>query len=288
MSEQDVTNPVAEAEAPELEVADQADAPEAGTEGSEEEAPEGQSEDDLDDLELDGKKYRVPKALIAERMMQADYTRKTQELAEQRRAQEAELQQREQSAQALREDFGKVHALEIQAKAFEAITIDQWSALRVDDPDQYRLLQDQHERVKFDLSRAQQDLTTKEQTRLQEANANRVKAVQEAAAVLTKDIPGWSPDYAGKLATFATQSFGVTMDELRDTTDPRMWKLIHAAYGNDQKAKTNAKVAQQEKVASVTPAAVVKGAAPKPTGLADNLPPDEWLRRRNAQARKRA
>lgn len=288
MSEQDVTNPVAEAEAPELEVADQADAPEAGDEGSEEEAPEGQSEDDLDDLELDGKKYRVPKALIAERMMQADYTRKTQELAEQRRQIDAEHAQREQSAQAFREDIGKVHALETQAAAFQAITTDQWAQLYADDPDQYRQLQGQHERIKLDLDRAKSDLTAKEQTRLQEASASRAKAVQEAATVLTRDIPGWSPDYAGKLATFATQTFGVTMDELRDTTDPRMWKLIHAAYGNDQKAKTNAKVAQQEKVASVTPAAVVKGAASAPTGLADNLSTAEWMRRRNAQAAQRA
>jgi hypothetical protein len=52
--------------------------------------------EDDEELDIDGHKVKLPKSvaekLAAERLMQADYTRKTQELAEQRKAFEAERQ----------------------------------------------------------------------------------------------------------------------------------------------------------------------------------------------------
>ncbi|HJP69560.1 MAG TPA: hypothetical protein VJ846_11715, partial [Sphingomicrobium sp.] len=47
-------------------------------------------EEELEEIERGGKKAKIPSWLKPELMMQADYTRKTQELAEARRAFEAE------------------------------------------------------------------------------------------------------------------------------------------------------------------------------------------------------
>ena len=50
----------------------------------------GDDDDELDEHEHEGKKYKIPRVLKPALMMHADYTQKTQEVAEQRRAVEAE------------------------------------------------------------------------------------------------------------------------------------------------------------------------------------------------------
>ena len=103
---EDATNPVdveddAVLDAPEVDAESYSDdeTPEADADGA---PDEGQPEDDTEEVDWDGAKYRVPKPLKDALLRQADYTRKTQELAEQRRTveqhftsltQQAELQQ---------------------------------------------------------------------------------------------------------------------------------------------------------------------------------------------------
>ena len=54
-----------------------------------EETEEGEGETDTAEVELNGEKYKVPAALKDAFLMQADYTRKTQEVAEVRKTAEA-------------------------------------------------------------------------------------------------------------------------------------------------------------------------------------------------------
>ena len=61
----------------------------------EEQATDDELEDELEGVKLKGKKDALEK-LKAERLMQADYTRKTQEVAEQRKAIEAQRAQVQQ------------------------------------------------------------------------------------------------------------------------------------------------------------------------------------------------
>ena len=86
---EDATNPVdveddAVLDAPEVDAESYSDdeTPEADAEGA---PDEGQPEDDTEEVDWDGAKYRVPKPLKDALLRQADYTRKTQELADQRR-----------------------------------------------------------------------------------------------------------------------------------------------------------------------------------------------------------
>jgi hypothetical protein len=92
MAEEYATNPVegedkAEAILP--------DAQEVDPAGQSDQAPDEEGEaidpaEDGEEIEHEGRKYLVPKALKPLLLMQADYTRKTQEVAEQRRAVMAE------------------------------------------------------------------------------------------------------------------------------------------------------------------------------------------------------
>jgi hypothetical protein len=88
---------------------------------------------------------------------------------------------------------------------------------------------------------------------------------------------------------------GFTAQELSQVTDPRMIKMIHAAFVGTQSQKQT-----QTKQAAAKTAAVAEVAKPLPTvaGRAtekirasdpssDRLSTEEWARRRNEQVRKR-
>ena len=100
---------------------------EAFDEGNQDEAPEPEAEDDDDDewqeIEWKGKQIKVPKGAA---MMQADYTRKTQELAEQRKAVEATLTQATEVSQAERQLEGQFTALQQTISSYEDIDWQTW------------------------------------------------------------------------------------------------------------------------------------------------------------------
>src|SRR6476660_325944 len=68
--------------------ADDSDDDQGDAEGDEDEGSQDDQDedDDSEEVEFGGKKYKLPKDLKPALMMEADYRRKTQELAEQRRS----------------------------------------------------------------------------------------------------------------------------------------------------------------------------------------------------------
>ena len=82
------------------------------------EAPE---EDDSEELEHDGQKYKLPKALKPLLMMQADYTQKTQALAEQRKAFEAEAAQKQQLMQQNIQEVAQIVNIDQQLQQYGAM-----------------------------------------------------------------------------------------------------------------------------------------------------------------------
>ena len=86
MENDDTTNP-AEAEDANIEAEAEVEnnEPELDEHGDPSEA-EAEGDDELVEIERDGKTYKIPAALKPELMMQADYPRKTQELAAERKA----------------------------------------------------------------------------------------------------------------------------------------------------------------------------------------------------------
>jgi hypothetical protein len=303
MSTEDATTPVADdvvSSAPE--VADEATAqgeldtdrmpdPDADPdtpEGEEGEAKPDTGADETEEVELDGAKHRIPKALKGAFLMQADYTRKTQELAQTRQAWEQERAQQTSQIEALTTEIGTVHAYEARIKEFEAID---WDRLRAANPDEWRELRDDYTDAKDKLASARQTLDKRKGELAEQRSNETAKQRQEAAQELAKIIPDWNADTARKIAEHGIKEYGITPDEIREMTDARLWRALNdtrllRAENAALKSK-QAKTAVQAKVQEVTPAAEVKGKA-APTGPTDTNSTAEWMRRRNAQVRKTA
>ncbi|MDE2474677.1 MAG: hypothetical protein KGO48_06495 [Alphaproteobacteria bacterium] len=251
-------------------------------------AAEGQEApaDELEEVEHDGKNYKIPKALKGALLMQADYTRKTQEVAEQRRQHEERVKafDADQRAQAEHlSDFARVVACNDAIAQFEKAD---WPQIRANNPQLYNDLWFQYQQTKESRDKAVLALQQKVAERNSNAQRESAKRVEEARAALARDITDWSPDLAGKLNRFAV-SLGFTPEEVGQVTDPRIVKLLHAAYAGNQAKTMQAASQKAASVESAKPLSTVGGASPtrvKATETAsDKLSTDEWLRRRNAE-----
>ena len=118
------------------------------------------------------------------------------------------------------------------------------------------------------------------------AQQDSARRMEEGRAALAKEIPGWSEDLKARLIGFAA-GYGFSRDELDDLeADPRVARVLHAAFSGSRTAETARKVHSNLAAQQVQPAASVKARGAPPAGLDDRLSPDEWVRRRNAQLRK--
>ena len=266
--------PEVEDVAEELEEQDESEATEEEGDSEEEEA----TEPDLADVEIDGKTYKVPAELKDNFMLRADYTRKTQEVADQRRALETAITEVKQAS----DDELNVRAtiVAVDAALAQYANVD-WNQLEAQDFQaaqshfrNYTMLQQQRTNLDTELSGAVQR---------REAEAQRVTAerLQQGIAELERDIPGWSAAKAVTLMEFGEKQFGFSRQYLENVTDPKFVKLMHTAYVAMQ-AKP-----KQPAQAPAKPAAKVKGGSIPKAGLDDRLSTEEWMRRRNAQANRR-
>jgi hypothetical protein len=249
------------------------------------EAEEEEEEIDLDDdLKLKLPKSQAEKLRLAA-MRQADYTRKTQELAEARKAFEAE---RQSIGQADEQEFNARAAITVLDRQLAQFANVNWNQWQETDPFeaqkafmQFQQLKDARTNSQKFLERAQAERTGRQQ---QET----ARLVQEGAAELARDIPGWSPDLSAKLQDFGAKAYGLSKQDFDNVVDPRAVKLLHAAFQWHQHSETQKKAKTIQKQQEVTPAASVGKGKASPTGLDDRLSTDEWLKRRQAQVRKRA
>ena len=301
--ENDATNPVdveddAVLDAPEVDAESYSDGDtdQAETDGA---PDEGQPEDDTEEVDWDGAKYRVPKPLKDALLRQADYTRKTQELAEQRRTVEQHFQSLTQQAelqQATLEHRVNLRTVEQQLQQFKNTDWSAYSANYGAEATAAAMASwQQYRDAKAELEGA---IAKTESEARQISERTSANAIAQAEQVLSREIEGWSPQLVTTLAGYAAEHFGITPQELRDsvvnpdgTADPRTFKVLarlHKAETELAQLKAQTTKAQQAaKQAAVTPAkAVGQRAGGYKPGLDDSLPMDEWLRRRNAQLAK--
>jgi hypothetical protein len=260
---------------PELDAAAEAGGEDAGVENG----------DDTFDLELDGQVHNLPAALKGAFLRQADYTRKTQELAHHRRALIAERQAAAAQTEAAGNLSGaqvQLAALDHQLRAFHGVD---WQAYAAQDPKGAQVL----------WGRAQQMAQAREglaQALAHHSERGQMQAAREAAAnmaetgrTLSREIEGWSPEVAAKLVDYA-KAFGVTHEELTQMADPRLWKVLHKAYQADCAMRDEGAATVQAKAQAVRPAVTVTGSAAPSGGVRDELATKEWMKRRNDLVRK--
>ena len=158
-------------------------------EGEEEEAEEEAPRDEKFVVKVDGKEIEVPKEeLIRGYQREADYTRKTQKLAEERKLVESEFQQvrgeREQYAQVLGQLQQKLQEFEPQEP--------DWNRLEVEDPTEYARQWTSHQRrqqQRYAVQAEQQRLNQMQQVELQKQMQ---QTMAQEVASLKEKIPEWS------------------------------------------------------------------------------------------------
>lgn len=267
---------------------DQIDA-ETETEGSEEEQPDEVEEEEFEEVERGGKTYKVPKALKSELLMQADYTRKTQELAEQRKAVEAMKAQLAEEDEVFLTARAAQKAIDARIRQIEAITPDEWARIDAEDARngtaKGRQLDRELAHLKTQREQVDAKITQHREQRDLAAQQEFAKQRENFVNALTEKI-GLTPELDEKLTQFAL-SKGYQAEELSQLVDPRAGELLYLAYKGHEAIKQQMAKVRAAKAAKVQPAERVAGKGAAPPGLRDDLPADEWLRRRNEQLSKR-
>jgi len=252
--------------------------------------PEGQEQTQLDDseeVEYEGNKYKVPKAIAPALLRQADYTKKTQEVAEIRRAAEAEkarIVEEQKAFQEDRQEHVQAYALWQQLEQFKNVN---WGQLDSEDPlqaqqlfRQYTMLRDAHRDIVGKLS-------AKQQQRQSVSAAEQAKLRDQTRAALAREIPNWSPKAEQELTDYALKH-GYKAEEVKAAldSDARPFRFLHKALLWDQHVEKTRKAATQP--APAEPVKPVGSSRSVPQGLHDKLSIDEWMKRRTAELKRRA
>ena len=207
---------------------------------------EGNEELDTYTVKVDGKDVKVTQEeLLAGYSRQADYTRKSQVLSEQRQKADEELAATQQERQRYLSQLEQFNT-QADSKIDELAKTD-WTKLKEEDPTEYMLKRDQYRELQENkriVEDEQKDLQLKSQ------QENQVKWQEELGRqqeIMVQRLPEWTdPDKGPKLKqnikSFAVKK-GFTEQEVSSLIDARSVDVLHKAmlYENLLAAKISGK-----------------------------------------------
>ena len=184
----------------------------------------------------DGKEWDIPEELTPSLMKNKDYTAKTQEVAEQRRALEAQKAEWEAEKQRDQEDM-KIEAelARLTAAQAEYDKIN-WDELYQYDPQDAQHKQFQYGRIRDEVSRLSQEQNTRRTARLEKAQSEMTKRFNDSEAYARANIPGWEQGKDRELVEFARE-VGFDDQALKSNMSPSFLSLLHKAYVGDRAQK---------------------------------------------------
>ena len=224
-------------------------------------------------LKVNGEEIEKPlDEVVALAQQGLDYTKKTQEVAEQRKqletleqqlkTQEQQFAEQAQLNNLLIEDVAKITALDQQLSQYANVD---WQKLTDSDFVEaqkqymaYNQLQQQRNDAVSQFEAKRQEAITKHQ----QSMAERIKKGKE---VLAKEIPNWSPETTQAVISTGKE-YGFSDDELGAIVDPRHVKVLYDAM--QWRKSQNKKPLVKKKVASAKP--VVKPGAKDPKVAANS------------------
>lgn len=197
---------------------------------------DAEGEEPLFTVTLDGKEVKVTRAeAIAGYQRQADYTRKTQELATQRQAAEAEVAQYRQN----REQYASILTVlqERVGSEKDEPTEEQWNTLQSEDPERFALewanaTRRKEQRAKI---KAEQDRIAGEKA--EEQKAALVTFITEQRTKLLEALPEWKTPEKATAGMARVREYGKTLGftdkELDQAYDHRMIVAVDKARRYD-------------------------------------------------------
>jgi len=207
---------------------------------------EGNEELDTYTVKVDGKDVQVTQEeLLAGYSRQADYTRKSQVLSEQRQKADSELAATQQERQRYLSQLEQFNT-QADSKINELAKTD-WTQLKEEDPTEYMLKRDQYRELqenKRTVEDEQKDLQLKSQ---QENQAKWQEELGRQQEIMVQRLPEWTdpnkgPKLKQNIKSFAVKK-GFTEQEVSSLIDARSVDVLHKAmlYENLLAAKISGK-----------------------------------------------
>jgi hypothetical protein len=255
----------------EEEVAEEEQADEQSEEGDDEASDEEQPIRSLK-LKVNGEEIEKPlEEVIALAQQGADYTQKTQQVAEQRKALEAQeqalqaqaqlLQQQAELQSALIGDVAQLTAVDQQLEAYSKVN---WQELSDNDFVEAQKLFFTYNQLQQQRAALAQQLEGKQQALVNARQQELAQRIEKGKEVLAKEIPNWSRDTSQAIISTG-KDYGFTEDELSNIYDPRYVKVLHDAM---QWRKLQSNPSVKNKVSQAKP--VVKPGAKDTKSNVDN------------------
>lgn len=249
----------------------------------------GEPEVEYAEIERGGKKYQVPKELEAEFLMQGDYTRKTQEVAAQRKELEAFEAKVRQQAQFTEEELTERATLVNVNSQLEQYKSVDWNAWEQEDPMAANSHWRQFQTLKEQRAELTANLGQRQEFRTREAQQDIAKRIEETKKFAQAEIKGWTPEIDEKILGF-TRDMGIDREAIVQAMNPQVYKILHMAWVGSQALNKPASTAPKivPKV-EVKPLSTVSAKA-SPTGRTnvaeiDNM--DEYAAARRKQMARR-
>lgn len=218
-----------------------------------EQQTDAEEEGDGEEVEFEGKAYKVPKALKEALLRQSDYTQKTQAVADQRKAVEERAQALETRERVLHATFDKAVAVrEVQSKLKQFEAID-WDELVNTDPVEATRLNIAYQQLQREAQAKYSDLQ-KAEHQAQQLNQvmDQQTLVQEEQELRTR-IPNFGKADSERIMK-NLDSYGLTEQEKKMAMfSAKFVHILHDAaigreYQTSGKTKTMQKVVDAPKV----------------------------------------
>lgn len=220
---------------------------------------EGEEDDDSDselfEVTIDGEKQKVNRnELVEGYQRQADYTRKTQKLAEERQQVERYLQDNHQQLTQQSQQLSTLTQL-LEQQTIADQNID-WERLATEDPATYVRMKEsaQQRRELFNQAMQQQEqIKTYEQSVAQQKHAEFVESQRQA---LMKEWPHWAKPEVAQKEKAAIRDYlltnGIAEQDVKQLADFNVLKLVDKARKYDElqskKPRTNQRLREAPKV----------------------------------------
>ncbi len=213
------------------------------------------TDSDWVEVEYEGETYKLPPKLKEAVIRQSDYTKKTQEVAQQRQLYEQTLQQTKlwqmdrQFSESVATEQAQLSALDSALKQFDALD---WRNMSTDDIVRTKLELD---RLKEQRQAVEKSIDGKRGQFQQAVAQHQQQLIRQGQEFLTKAIPGWNDSLAKEVVSHAI-SDGYTEAEVQSILDPRNVKTLWKAMQYDklqQKAKTTVQEAKSIKTTPTQP-----------------------------------
>ena len=247
-TEEEESQPVEEDESFEEESEEEEEAEEAEEESEE---PEGEEEEELYAVTVNGEEVAVSlDELLSGYSRQSDYTRKTQEIATDRKEMEALQQQYSSEVAKIQQERQQymdtlTNIISNQGGELEKFANVDWDSLRENDPIEYVTTREQYREAQERIQGLQQEQARAAQTQQAQMKQAQHEMLQVEKGKLVEALPEWGePEKQKELAT-NLQSYakeqGFTAEELNSLVDHRSVLVLLKAQKYDQLQKSNVK-----------------------------------------------